>query len=161
MKLEDLKEKAKENSMIKAIAGIIEDRKLKRETKKKQIKVVQAALDDVVYSVDHQLEVPMTKEQIETAREAAKLLNDAERAKQEKYECWTRIGTTIVKTVVYVGLGIAAYKLNETMTLLVFNEQFNSNGRPIDIRSLNGLQRANDSLRKDILNNLNRKDGLL
>lgn len=160
MKLEDLKEKAKENSMIKAIAGIIEDRKLKKETKKKQIKVVQAALDDVVYSVDHQLEVPMTKEQIEMAREAAKLMSDAERAKQEKYECWTRIGTTIVKTVVYVGLGILTFELNKQMTLLVFNEQF-SKGAPIDGRSLTNLMKANDNLNKNIMNNLNRKDGLL
>ena len=155
-------ETVKEKSM-KIVDIIFGNRKQKKEIRDKQIKVAQITLDNVYATAEKHnfVEVPYTKEEIETAREAAKLLHEAEKADQEKYECWTKIGTAVVKTVVYVGLGILTFELNKQMTLLVFNEQFNSNGRPIDIRSLNGLQRANDNLSKSIMNNLNRKDGLL
>lgn len=156
MKLENLKEKGMK--LKEMIFGSINE---KRETRRKQIKVAQVTLDNVVYTAEHN-NVPMTKEEIEAAKEAARLLHEADKADMDKIECWTRIGTAIVKTVVYVGLGIAAYELNKQMTLLVFNEQLsNVGGKPIDIRSLNGLMKANDSLKRDIMNNLNKRDGIL
>lgn len=154
-------ETVKEKSM-KIVDIIFGNRKQKKEIRDKQIKVAQITLDNVYKTAENHnfVEVPYTKEEIETAREAAKLLYEAERAEQDKYECWTKIGTMLVKTVVYVGLGILTFELNKQMTLLVFNEQF-SKGAPIDGRSLTNLIKANDSLKKDIMNNLNRKDGLL
>lgn len=154
-----IKEKIKEIGMFKELKGMINS---KKQIKEKQIKVAQITLDNVYKTAENHnfVEVPYTKEEIETAREAAKLLYEAERAEQDKYECWTKIGTMLVKTVVYVGLGILTFELNKQMTLLVFNEQF-SKGAPIDGRSLTNLIKANDNLKKDIMNNLNRKDGLL
>ena len=154
-----IKEKIKEIGMFKELKGMINS---KKQIKEKQIKVAQITLDNVYKTAENCnfVEVPYTKEEIETAREAAKLLYEAERAEQDKYECWAKIGTMLVKTVVYVGLGILTFELNKQMTLLVFNEQF-SKGAPIDGRSLTNLIKANDSLKKDIMNNLNRKDGLL
>ena len=154
-------ETVKEKSM-KIVDIIFGNRKKKKEIRDKQIKVAQITLDNVYATAEKHnfVEVPYTKEEIETAREAAKLLHEAEKADQEKYECWTKIGTAVVKTVVYVGLGILTFELNKQMTLLVFNEQF-SKGAPIDGRSLTNLMKANDNLNKNIMNNLNRKDGLL
>lgn len=154
-------ETVKEKSM-KIVDIIFGNRKQKKEIRDKQIKVAQITLDNVYATAEKHnfVEVPYTKEEIETAREAAKLLHEAEKADQEKYECWTKIGTAVVKTVVYVGLGILTFELNKQITLLVFNEQF-SKGAPIDGRSLTNLMKANDNLNKNIMNNLNRKDGLL
>ena len=136
------------------------------EMKEKQLEVLYMTIDNAVYEAEHNDEAQEIKESIETVREAQKVIQDyerarqeADRAKQEKIESWTRIGTTLVKTVVYVGLGVATYELNKYMTLLVFNEQFSKG--VIDNKSLNNLLKANDSLKKDIMNNLNKRDGIL
>lgn len=141
---------------------LLGNRKEKQEIRNKQIKVAQITLDNVYKTAEEKnfANVPYTKEEIETAREAARLLHEAEKADLEKYECWTKIGTMLVKTAVYVGLGVLTFELNKQMTLLVFNEQF-SKGSPIDRASLSNLLKANDNLKRDIMNNLNKKDGIL